>query len=792
MKTCPICNTEYEHDETIFCGVDGSELLVCESDGIGRRAMNFPFVGAVKSMLFRQRDSRLAARAAKTAAEEAEQEKLERIRFEAELIEKKRLETKDKFLEFRAKVIQLKNLVLEKVRNEGTDSLAYVDFDSMEGLEFEHFVAKLLTQRGFNAEVTKGSGDLGVDILATNYEGRFAIQVKRYDQPVSRRAVSDAVAGRDHYQCDFAMVVTNNRFTTDAKKLAGTTACRLVDRDELQGWITGSATSSIPFAKRLNIEIARLKDSGFYWGEDVVAIAIRELVGDLSKSHLIEEGARETLGADETSPDEGSYVLPSSSLLNAPKLLSPYVRRDLLSRAEIIAKAMTEIGFSGRVININPGPIVTSYEFQPDEGVYSEKLRNVSSMLRSELYNEELRVSKTIEDGILAIDVLNEKRRNIGFFESIESNQFRSHYSLGAFVLGKMTSGDTFVEDLFRLQNLLIAGATNRKRTAGADALIGSILFKARPDEVKLILIDSDRREFEIYRDLPHLVVPIINSVERAGIVLRSLDAEFSRRIDAILSFGVRSIEEFNKEISIRIASELFEKDESAYRFFPHIVIVINELSELLEANSLMAEQLETFMRVSGSLGIHFVLATLRVNRQVGDFINSIRNLPKLISFVPAPFDSRYILNERAVDSFLSADEMLFVPESNVHVHLNEAQLENDEISRVVQHVKAQAQPEYIKAGTNSDLHLAYDSDLPGRRDPLFMDALKCVVQAKRGSTSLLQRHLRIGYGRAAAILDAMVREGYIGEMDGSTRARPVLQKAYDDLQDVVEMLNEE
>ncbi|MDQ3131159.1 MAG: restriction endonuclease, partial [Acidobacteriota bacterium] len=196
--------------------------------------------------------------------------------------EKQKIEEKQKFLEFRLKINKLKNLVLEKVESLQSPSILSIDIDNMDGLDFEHYVADLLYKQGFETEVTKGSGDLGVDIIAANYDGKYAVQVKRYNQPVSRRAISDAVAGKSYYKCDLAMVITNNYFTKDAIKLAKSSGCLLVDRDKLIQWIKDYTSESKDYKQLLVEEIEELQHSNYYWGEDVVFKVSKELIQEFN------------------------------------------------------------------------------------------------------------------------------------------------------------------------------------------------------------------------------------------------------------------------------------------------------------------------------------------------------------------------------------------------------------------------------------------------------------------------------------------------------------------------------
>jgi S-DNA-T family DNA segregation ATPase FtsK/SpoIIIE len=233
----------------------------------------------------------------------------------------------------------------------------------------------------------------------------------------------------------------------------------------------------------------------------------------------------------------------------------------------------------------------------------------------------------------------------------------------------------------------------------------------------------------------------------------------------------------------------MLDDNGDPYRILPYIVIIIDELADLMMVSGKEVEESITRLaQMARAVGIHLVLATQRPSV---DVITGLikANFPARISFrVSSKVDSRTIIDGNGAESLLGNGDMLFLPPGNSQVtRVHGAFVNETEIKKVVDHIKAQGKPEYDTSIIKSEEELDDSGDLPGRRDPLFMDALKCVVHAKRGSTSLLQRHLRIGYGRAAAILDAMVREGYIGEMDGSTRARPVLPKAYEDLQDIEE-----
>src|SRR4029078_7692423 len=261
------------------------------------------------------------------------------------------------------------------------------------------------------------------------------------------------------------------------------------------------------------------------------------------------------------------------------------------------------------------------------------------------------------------------------------------------------------------------------------------------------------------------------------------------RRYKDLAGYGVRNIDGYNAEAKRRNAIEQWDDNGDPHRTLPYIVIIIDELADLMMVSGKEVEESITRLaQMARAVGIHLVLATQRPSV---DVITGLikANFPARISFrVSSKVDSRTIIDGNGAEGLLGQGDMLFLSPGNSNVtRVHGAFVNEAEIKKVVDHIKAQGRPEYDTTITRPEEQMGDSGELPGRKDPLFRDALRSVVQAKRASTSLLQRHLRIGYGRAAAILDAMGREGYIGEMDGSTRARPILQKAYDDLQDIEE-----
>ncbi len=531
-----------------------------------------------------------------------------------------------------------------------------------------------------------------------------------------------------------------------------------------------------------------------------------DAVAPVSKSRSKTKSEPETTIDEDTSEDEGAqpsgtspqtydnYRLPTPEFLTPPSARIEQDEKELLAIAKELAVKTGEFNVGGRVVNISKGPVVTTYEFKPDAGVKYSRITGLVDDLCLALKAPSIRIDRIPGKAFVGIEVPNRKRETIFLRDVIESPKFRDSSSLLTLALGKTIDGVNYVADLAKMPHLLIAGATGAGKSVGVNTLVMSILYKAKPDEVKFIMVDPKRLELGLYADIPHLATPIITDPKRAAISLKWAVVEMERRYKDLAGYGVRNIDGYNVEAKRRNDIEMWDDSGEPHRILPYIVIIIDELADLMMVSGKEVEESITRLaQMARAVGIHLVLATQRPSV---DVITGLikANFPSRISFrVSSKVDSRTIIDGNGAESLLGSGDMLFLPPGNSQVtRVHGAFVNEAEIKKVVDFIKEQGRPEYDTTITKSEDELDDSGDLPGRRDPLFNDALKCVVQAKRGSTSLLQRHLRIGYGRAAAILDAMVREGYIGEMDGSTRARPVLQKAYEDMQDISEMENEQ
>jgi S-DNA-T family DNA segregation ATPase FtsK/SpoIIIE len=483
------------------------------------------------------------------------------------------------------------------------------------------------------------------------------------------------------------------------------------------------------------------------------------------------------------------YVLPVSEFLSAPAPRIEQKDEELLAIAQELTDKTKEFNVTGRVMHICQGPVVTTYEFKPDPGVKYSRVTGLSDDLCLALKAESIRIDRIPGKAFVGIEVPNREREVIHLREVIESKKFQSSESLLTIALGKTIDGLNYVADLAKMPHLLIAGSTGAGKSVGVNTLVVSILYKAKPDEVKFIMVDPKRLELGLYADIPHLATPIITDPKRAAISLKWAVSEMERRYKELAGWGVRNIDGFNTEVKRRNEIEQFDDNGDPHRTLPYIVIIIDELADLMMVSGKEVEESITRLaQMARAVGIHLVLATQRPSV---DVITGLikANFPARISFrVSTKVDSRTIIDANGAEQLLGKGDMLFLPPATSQIiRVHGAFVDEKEISKIVEHIKKQGNPEYDTTITKSEEELVDSDDLPGKKDALYVDALRTVVSYKRASTSLLQRQLRIGYGRAAAILDAMVHDGYIGEMDGSSRARPILQKAYDDLQEAEE-----
>jgi S-DNA-T family DNA segregation ATPase FtsK/SpoIIIE len=538
----------------------------------------------------------------------------------------------------------------------------------------------------------------------------------------------------------------------------------------------------------LETEPEEIKDDKYLIAEDDLAefpITPIQKTGDLQKIELEEVEADEPIVKRTEPQNFENYDLPTSDFLTAAPPRIDQGREEFYATARELTSKCAEFNVNGEVKHICQGPVVTTYEFKPDAGVKYSRITGLADDLCLALKAESIRIDRIPGKAYVGIEVPNQNRETIFLREVIESKKFEASASLLSIALGKTIDGLNYVADLAKMPHLLIAGATGAGKSVGVNTLVVSILYKAKPDEVKFIMVDPKRLELGVYADIPHLATPIITDPKRATISLKWAVSEMERRYKELAGWGVRNIDGYNAEVKRRNEIEHFDDDGEAWKRLPYIVIIIDELADLMMvAGKEVEESITRLAQMARAVGIHLVLATQRPSV---DVITGLikANFPARISFrVSSKIDSRTIIDANGAERLLGKGDMLYLPPATSQiVRVHGAFVDEKEIAKIVEHIKTQGNPEYDTTITKTEEELDDSGDLPGKKDPLFMDALRSVVSAKRASTSGLQRHLRIGYGRAAAILDAMVKEGLIGEMDSGTRARPILEKGYEYLE---------
>lgn len=475
------------------------------------------------------------------------------------------------------------------------------------------------------------------------------------------------------------------------------------------------------------------------------------------------------------------YGLPTLDFLNEAPPHSEQADAELLSLATRLAEKCKEFNVTGQIKHICPGPVVTTYEFKPDPGVKYSRVVSLVDDLCLALKAESIRIDRMPGKPHVGIEVPNPRRETIFLREVIESRAFQESGSKLTIALGKTIDGLNYVADLAKMPHLLIAGTTGSGKSVGVNALIVSILYRARPDEVKFILIDPKRLELGLYEDIPHLATPIIVDPKLASRSLKWAVAEMERRYRDLAGWGVRNIDGYNTEIMRRNLIKEYDDKGEPWKPLPYIVIIIDELADLMMTSGREVEESITRLaQMARAVGIHLVLATQRPSV---DVITGLikANFPSRISFrVSSKIDSRTIIDTNGAEQLLGRGDMLFLPPGTSRlIRVHGAYIDENEIGKIVAHIKAQGPPSYDESITQSEEDALGLESASGEHDELFEEALRICVEMKRASTSVLQRRLRIGYGRAAAILDMMEREGLIGQADGS-RPRPVLGRAYE------------
>jgi S-DNA-T family DNA segregation ATPase FtsK/SpoIIIE len=472
---------------------------------------------------------------------------------------------------------------------------------------------------------------------------------------------------------------------------------------------------------------------------------------------------------------QGTWKLPSSTLLHRPEARQAYDEQELKELAQTLTKKCEEFGVLGTVVQINPGPVVTTFEFKPEAGIKYSRIVGLQDDLCLALRAESILIERVAGKSTVGIQVPNEKRETIWLREVVESPEFAASKSRLTIALGKDINGRLMSTEMNNMPHLLIAGSTGSGKSVAINAFIMSLLYKSTPDQVRLILVDPKRVELTNYDGVPHLYTPIISEPKLASNALRNAVREMELRLKLLAQKGVRNIDQYNKLFEEGYTPSLFE-DGTEEKPLPYIIIIVDELADLMMVDGANVEESITRLaQMARAIGIHLILATQRPSV---DVITGLikANFPARMSFrVATKIDSRTILDANGAESLLGRGDMLYLPSGSSRVlRVHAPFVTEKEIAATVEFWKAQATAQYehgfLAAPADQGNSVREDGGLEGDaddNDPLFNDAVRLVFEFGKASTSLLQRRLRIGYGRAAHLIDLMERDGIVGPADG-------------------------
>ena len=470
---------------------------------------------------------------------------------------------------------------------------------------------------------------------------------------------------------------------------------------------------------------------------------------------------------------KGAYRLPPMELLDpVPPTVRKISEKEMIAQSELLAQKLLDFEIQGRITQVHPGPVVTMFEFEPAPGVKVSRIVGLSDDLALSMKAASVRIQSPLPGkAAVGIEVPNNTRETVYFRQIVESNEYQSARSRLKVPMGKDIFGAPVVSSIERMPHLLVAGATGSGKSVAINSIIMALLLNARPNEVKLVLVDPKMLELSLYNDIPHLLTPVVTQPKRAAETLRALVAEMDRRYRALAEKGSKNIDSFNKAVS------------EAERL-PYIVVIIDELADLMM--TVQREVEESIMRISQmarAAGIHLIVATQRPSV---DVITGLikANLPTRVSFqVSSKTDSRTILDANGAENLLGMGDMLFQPPGTAHlIRVHGCFVSEAEIKRVVDFVKKQGKPNYeflaqrVKEVAEAEVAAVED----GERDEFYQRAVELVQMNGQASTSFLQRRLRVGYNRAARMIEMMEEDGIVGPADGSKPRQVLVRRNMD------------
>ena len=476
---------------------------------------------------------------------------------------------------------------------------------------------------------------------------------------------------------------------------------------------------------------------------------------------------------------KGDYTLPPLALLDASKTERKIDERELMEGARLLEDKCREFAVEGSVVQIHPGPVVTTFEFKPDAGVKYAKITGLAEDLCLAMQADSVLIDRIPGKSTVGIQIPNRTREQISLRELLESEAYKRSTSKLTIALGKTIHGEPYMADLATMPHLLIAGSTGAGKSVSMNGMLTSILYRATPDDVRLIMIDPKRLELGMYEDIPHLMTPVVVDPKQAANALRWAVREMEERYKTLAGVGVRNIEQYNRNMQAAIAEGEKPEDGRELKPLPFIIVVIDELADLMMvASNEVEESIARLAQMARAVGIHLILATQRPSV---DVITGLikANLPSRIAFrVASKIDSRTILDGNGAEQLLGSGDMLFLPPaSSRFIRVHAPYISEQETARLASFLRKQGKPVYDETITAEEKSAADAVEF--EKDDLYDEAARIVVSSGQASISYLQRRLRIGFSRAARLVDMMEMEGLVSPAAGGKPREVLVDKGY-------------
>jgi S-DNA-T family DNA segregation ATPase FtsK/SpoIIIE len=488
----------------------------------------------------------------------------------------------------------------------------------------------------------------------------------------------------------------------------------------------------------------------------------------------------------------GVFTLPSLNLLAAPKASDRFTpsTAEIEENAESLESVLEDFGIKGEIINARPGPVVTLYELEPAPGIKSSRVIGLADDIARSMSAVSARVAVVAGRNAIGIELPNENREKVYLREMLASQEYTNSPTKLPLCLGKNIGGEPVIVDLARMPHLLIAGTTGSGKSVGINTMILSLVYKLQPSQCRLIMIDPKMLELSVYDGIPHLLTPVVTDPKKAVVALKWAVKEMEERYKRMSKLGVRNIDGYNSRLAEAKSKKetltrtvhtgydkdtgeaIYESEELSFDPLPYIVVIVDEMADLMMvAGKDIEGAIQRLAQMARAAGIHVILATQRPSVDV--ITGTIKaNFPTRISFqVTSKIDSRTILGEQGAEQLLGQGDMLYMAGGGRISRVHGPFVADDEVEKVVRHLKSQGAPEYLEAVTRSDEEdedgSVFDNTemgAAGGADDLYRQAVQIVVRDRKASTSYIQRRLQIGYNRAATIMERMEHEGVVGQ----------------------------